>query len=304
MSRAPKFLNFMQNLAPSKWVSQQIGMVDAPNLSSPTLDQGLSTRSMEAFDLNAIQDLSEDVKARSVILVQDAFSSYYDADLVLAFIDVLTRLDVRVYVAPFLPNGKPMHIKGFMDRFKAVAQTNTEALKSMEETGVPLVGLEPSMALTYREEYPEILGQNQKVTVHLAQEWLSSYLRNKKDLKAKVLHPEMTQQVFSLFGHCTEKTSAAASQRQWKEAFEHFGLHLELQSTGCCGMAGTYGHETLHVEESKALFEMSWKPKLESAIEKGQQVLATGFSCRCQTKRYGGFKPQHPIQVLQLATRP
>jgi Fe-S oxidoreductase len=69
-------------------------------------------------------------------------------------------------------------------------------------------------------------------------------------------------------------------------------------------MAGTYGHETMHLEESKGIFDMSWKPKLESAKEKQQTVLATGFSCRCQTKRFAGFKPQHPVQALLKALSP
>jgi Fe-S oxidoreductase len=250
--------------------------------------------------------LEDDIKSRSVVLVQDAFTSYFESELVIAVVDLLKTIGVRVYVAPFMPNGKPMHIKGFMGAFRKVAEANTNFLKSVEQTGLPLVSIEPSMTLTFREEYVELLGKDKEVPVQLLQEWLSVHLsrESKKDWQQFLMRTESRDQVFTLFGHCTEKTSAAGSQNQWKEIFAQFGLHMELTQTGCCGMAGTYGHETLHLEESKGIFEMSWKPKLEAAKERQQTVLATGFSCRCQTKRFAGFKPEHPAQALLKALTP
>lgn len=304
LSRTAPLVNAVQNFAPAKWISQKVGMVDAPDMSSPTLSQALATRNMAPFDLRKMSGLDKTIKQRSVVIVQDAFTSYYDASVVTAVIDVLTRLQFRVYVAPFMPNGKPMHIKGFMEGFTRVAQANFDFLQSVADTEIPLVGIEPSMALTYREEYPDVLGKTSRVDVKLLQEWLAPTLRCRENLSSAVLSQNHKNKVYSLFGHCTEKTSAAASQREWKDIFSQLGLHLELVATGCCGMAGTYGHETQHVDESKALFNMSWKPKLEKATEQEHVVLATGFSCRCQTKRYGGFKPLHPMEVLLEAMSP
>ena len=304
-SSLAKPINFFQGLALSKWAMKKVGMVDSPMFSTLSLEQGLASRHMEPFDLAQMKDLDEATRARSVVLVQDAFTTYFESELVMAVVDLLRVLGIRVYVAPFMPNGKPMHIKGFLNAFKKVAQENTTLLQSIKTTGIPLIGIEPSMALTYREEYVEMLGQDQQVPVLLIQEWLSAYLsQQQKSWSEIVLRTDVAQQVFTLFGHCTERTSVAGSQRQWKEIFAQFGLHLELTETGCCGMAGTYGHETMHLEESKGIFDMSWKGHLETAKAKDQCVLATGFSCRCQTKRFAGFKPQHPAQALLKALSP
>jgi Fe-S oxidoreductase len=307
LSTMGRIVNVVQSFPPLKFVVKKIGMVHAPQLSVPSLKVGLASRHLETFDLKAINALDEVVKARSIILVQDAFSSYYDAELVLSTIDLLTAIGVRVYVAPYHPNGKPMHIKGFLGDFEKVARRNVEYLKGLEKTGLPLVGIEPSIALTYREEYPEHLGNQGKVKVQLLQEWLSTYLstsRAQEDLTHRVLRKEMTEITYRLFGHCTEKTSFPASQSMWKEIFHRFGLHLELQATGCCGMAGTFGHETEHFEESKGLYHLSWKPKLIEARSRKEVVLATGYSCRCQVKRFEGETLRHPAKLLQTALCP
>ncbi len=63
-------------------------------------------------------------------------------------------------------------------------------------------------------------------------------------------------------------------------------------------MAGTYGHESEHQRESKGLFDMSWR---EPARAHRDEMMATGYSCRCQTERFGGFRPPHPVEVLAQA---
>jgi Fe-S oxidoreductase len=69
-------------------------------------------------------------------------------------------------------------------------------------------------------------------------------------------------------------------------------------------MCGVFGHEREHVEESKGVFDMSWRPKLQAQERAPDVVCATGHSCRSQIERYGGFVPRHPIQVLAQAMRP
>ena len=67
-------------------------------------------------------------------------------------------------------------------------------------------------------------------------------------------------------------------------------------SVGCCGMAGTYGHEKTNLENSKGLFDLSWQPKLADLVP--EQILVTGFSCRSQVKRFTELKARHPVEAL------
>ncbi len=300
-----KFQNVIQNTFVVKSIVKKIGMVDAPNLSTISFQAGIESRDLPKFDLEIIQALSPEIKARSVIYIQDAFTSYYESQLALSVIDLLTQLGIRVYVAPFKPNGKPLHIKGYLDQFKSTAQQAHHELLKYHKTELPLIALEPSMALVYREEYKNLYPEA-PYRVNLLQEWLVGFLANcdKDTLNNKVINNEIAHKNWKLFGHCTEKTSIPASQRQWRDIYTLFNLNLELVRTGCCGMAGTFGHETNHLEESKGIYEMSWEPKIQEAQEKQEGILATGFSCRSQTKRFSKLKVKHPAQILLESFKP
>ncbi len=67
-------------------------------------------------------------------------------------------------------------------------------------------------------------------------------------------------------------------------------------NVGCCGMAGTYGHESKNLENSLGIYELSWHPQLQKLPR--QRCLATGFSCRSQVKRAEGNGMRHPLQAL------
>ena len=83
--------------------------------------------------------------------------------------------------------------------------------------------------------------------------------------------------------------------------FRAFGLELQPQATGCCGMCGVYGHEAAHYAESRGVFELSWAPRLAKEAAAQRSALAAGHSCRSQVKRFAGFVPRHPMEALRDA---
>ena len=163
----------------------------------------------------------------------------------------------------------------------------------LASTGMPLVGIEPSIILTYRDEYPAILKKDKvNFSVLLPQEFMEQDLQRLRE------HAPESRRAFRLLGHCMEKTGALLSQKQWISVFEGLGQELKVLETGCCGMAGTYGHETSHLAESRGIYKMSWGKRVAEVPEKQQRLLVTGFSCRSQLERFEGFRPLHPIQAL------
>ena len=154
------------------------------------------------------------------------------------------------------------------------------------------------MVLTYREEYPQVMGSRPRdlgFKVSLIQEWL--------DGQVDALRPHAlssSEELFVLYGHCTEKTSVAGGGGMWRRIFSSLGMDLEERVTGCCGMCGVYGHEARHQSESKALFDMSWRPRLRNE-NPGSQVMATGFSCRSQIHRIDGTVVEHPASTILRA---
>ena len=280
----------------SMLLKEQIGLRDLPEYSPEPVRRRLLNSAAPAFDLDGLILRTPEELEQSVILLQDAFTSFYESQLVLEFYELLCHLGYTVYVAPFHPNGKPLHVKGFLDKFQKVAEKNTKWLIHVARSGIPMVGLDPSVVLTYRDEYLKILGENElPFEVLLPQELLvkSSEKFREFAVSAKSNLPE-----YQLLGHCTEKTQVQLSQEQWQEVFKVFGLSLQLIPVGCCGMAGTYGHETEHFEESRGIYNLSWKNKIPADQFLRQNILATGFSCRSQVKRFEGFRPLHPLQAL------
>ena len=192
---------------------------------------------------------------------------------------------------PFKPNGKAQHVKGFLNEFKTTAKNAAEFLNSLSEINAPLVGLDASLVMCYRDEYVSILKENRgDFKVELAHEWLQT--QNFK----QVTLATTTSSPFKLLSHCTETTAMPNASKVWQTIFADLNLQLETTSTGCCGMAGTYGHEKQNQENSRALYEMSWQPIISS--NEPETILATGFSCRSQVKRYEKFKPKHPLQLI------
>jgi Fe-S oxidoreductase len=155
------------------------------------------------------------------------------------------------------------------------------------------VGVEPAVTLTYRDEYPHELGEL-PFRVQLLQEYLAT-LGDEMATRAKAAGSGAP---FRLFGHCTERTFEPKSQELWKSVFESLGAPLSLEQTGCCGMCGVFGHEAEHYDESRGVFEMSWKKQLPEGTADSSHVLATGHSCRSQVKRFAGFVPKHPAEAL------
>lgn len=296
MVKMPRLANVLINNPLSKvMLKATLGMVDSPSLSVPTLSERVRQNPLTAqamsYDLQQLSNIETTKRENYVLVVQDPFTSFYDADVVEALLTTIKKLGYEPVLLPFKPNGKPAHVKGFLDKFAALAKDASDFFSQLSALGYPLVGVDPSLVLCYRDEYMSVLGKARgEFNVMLFQEWLTPQL--------KVLntgtHSDETE--YQLYAHCSEKTAVASTHSDWQKIFKALGLSLTAKNVGCCGMAGTYGHEQQNLENSIALYGMSWQEKIASA--QSTQVLATGYSCRSQVKRLDGFKPLHPVQVL------
>ena len=260
-------------------------MLDSPLISRYDLQATLTRCNVVVASVPALRELTAAQRQRSVVLVQDAFTRYFETPLLASFIELAHQLGYRIFLAPYSANGKPLHVQGFLGAFARAAIRNASQLKALADCEVPLVGLDPAMTLVYRQEYQKVPGLNGCPKVLLPQEWLFDVLPEKS-------HP--APQTFRLLAHCTEKTNVPASTSQWEAVFARLGLKLVTEATGCCGMSGTYGHEARNQDTSRTIFEQSWAGKLDKAGE----ALATGYSCRSQVKRLASKQLRHPLEVV------
>jgi FAD/FMN-containing dehydrogenase/Fe-S oxidoreductase len=275
-----------------------VGLVDTPLLSSPTYPSRLAKAGVQVLTQIEPAALRARDLSHVVFILPDAITSFYEAGTFVDCVLFFKHIGYEPIVAPFIENGKGQHVKGFLQAFRQTASRAARQLHALSSLGRPMIGIDPAITLTYREEYRTYL-DHQEVDVWLAQEWLANELPH----RASPL-PQLARAEVALLGHCGEITSMPASGRQWQAVYKAFGLDLEIVKAGCCGMAGAFGHEAMHYEESKGIYEQSWKPKL-SAASPVRQFVATGASCRSQVQRFEGVDLAHPLQFLsRLLTQP
>jgi len=257
-------------------------IVDAPGFSRETVEAVLSARGIPT--LFGGEKLPED----SVVLVIDSFTGPYETNQVAAFANTLQALGFKVFATPMIRNGKALQVRGFKTAFDDVRRESVAYLNEIAAHGAPMVSMEPAVTNLLASEFSK---GDIKPGYHAQS--LDRFLFERLDRLTPIAGAD--QEPYKLFLHCTEKTSDPAAGGRWKAIFAALGLKLDVVSTGCCGMAGLFGHESEHLDMSKQLYGMSWEKPMREA---GDRALATGFSCRSQTKRLLGRKPRHPAELL------
>ncbi len=295
MAKAPKVFNFfLKQPLVQKLSEKTVGMTDLPLLSSPSLKQQLAGSKAVSVTLEMLESMSEEQRrtGRYLFIVQDPFTSYFDAKVVADFAALTEKLGFQPVLLPFSPNGKAQHIKGFLARFARTANKTADFLNRVARLGCPMAGVDPALVLCYRDEYKTVLPpEKQQFRVMLVHEFLAEYADSLPVNDVSVNTPP-----WYLFSHCTESTALPDSVKTWQNLFSRFGASLQSVSTGCCGMAGTYGHEMPNLARSKGIYQLSWAQPYQSLPS--ERCLTTGYSCRSQVKRMEGKVMLHPLQAL------
>lgn len=282
--RMPRLANAVTGLAPVRHLAERLfGLVDLPRFHVPG-----SHRVDNKKDL-----------AKTVILLEDLFTSSFDGGVVEAAEGLLTILGYRVQRIAPMANGKARQVRGFDAAFRAVARRLQARLARIASAGHPILSLDAATGLMFADEYRKATGGAPLPVVLGIEQFIAAEIEAGRALLPTTVLPAAR---FTLLIHCTEKAARPLTPKLWSGIFTAFGLDLETPASGCCGMAGMFGHEKEHKSLSESLFRMSWQPILDRAGVK--TVLATGFSCRCQTKRFHGARPRHPVEALleHLAT--
>ncbi|MBX4909821.1 MULTISPECIES: FAD-binding and (Fe-S)-binding domain-containing protein [Rhizobium] len=265
-----------------------VGLTSLPRLPQISLAKEAARLGVPLATAQTIEALSPGERQRSVVFVADSFTAYFDPDVALAAIVLARKSGFSPLLAASHVNGKALHVHGYLGRFADAAQRTAGYLQQLDDAGMTLVGLDPSMTLAFRSEYKGML----KAAVLLPQEWLAA------NLDRLAASPSVVKgNSFRLMPHCTERTNAPASVAQWQKIFESLGIDLQVAQTGCCGMAGTFGHEARNRPISERLYAMSWKPEVDAAGDT-DILMATGYSCRSQVKEIDAKRIPHPFQVI------
>ncbi|HKL07857.1 MAG TPA: 4Fe-4S dicluster domain-containing protein, partial [Bacteroidales bacterium] len=292
----PGLYNFlMGNRIFSSILLRMIGF--APQRSMPLLANQTLKRWMKSY----IQSLKPDNGYKSKIyLFNDEFTNYNDTDVGIKTVQLFNRLGYEVVIPKHIDSGRTYLSKGLLRKAKKIAIQNVNYLKNIITEDTPLLGIEPSAILTFRDEYPDLVGSKLKETaINLGKNALmvDEFLKLEID-KGNITKEQFTREKkhIKLHGHCQQKAVASTAGTLFLLSFPENYTTEEIPS-GCCGMAGSFGFEKEHYEVSMKIGEMILFPAVRSA---GKEILiaAPGTSCRHQIKDGTGRKAFHPLEIL------
>jgi FAD/FMN-containing dehydrogenase/Fe-S oxidoreductase len=229
-----------------------------------------------------------------VVLFVDTFNRYFEPENARAAMAVLTAAGYRVHAPVGLCCGRTFLSAGMIDEAKRQAQRMLDVLGAAAARGVPIVGLEPSCLFSLRDEYSVLLKGTETLARNsfLFEEFLAQR-------PGRLAFAETRREVL-LHGHCHQKAFDAMPAVN-KVLGMVPGLSVKTIETSCCGMAGSFGYETEHVEVSRSMAEMTLLPAVRNAPQ--ATVVADGTSCRHQIAEGAGREAIHVARLLESALK-
>jgi len=240
---------------------------------------------------------------KSIYLFVDEFTNYLDAQIAFDSYDLLTALNYKVLFVNHEESGRTFISKGFLEQAKEVATKNVASFKGKVSVETPLVGIEPSAILTFRDEYKRLV-DDKEAAIQIAKHTflIEEFLANEIKL-GNINSSQFTDasQTLKIHNHCHQK--ALSNQ---KVTFDILNLPKNYKPTiitsGCCGMAGSFGYEQEHYEVSMKVGEQTLFPSVRRAS--GDTIIvANGTSCRHQIKDGTQRVALHPVSVLLKAIK-
>ena len=238
---------------------------------------------------------------KKVYLFNDEFTNYLDTEIGIDAIQLLTSLNYKVEVIKHDESGRAMLSKGLLKAAKEGAEKNISIFKSLISENNPLIGIEPSAILTFKDEYLRLVDDKESAKSISQHTFLiEEFIQNEIEL-GNITSKQFTKasKTIKFHGHCHQK--ALANQ---KSSFDILNLPENYKVTiipsGCCGMAGSFGYEKEHYDVSMQIGEQTLFPTIRKTAE-DVTISANGTSCRHQIKDGTGRVAKHPITILKEA---
>ena len=243
---------------------------------------------------------------KTIYLFCDEFTNYNDAEIGIKAIKLLTALGYEVIIPKHEESGRTWLSKGLVRKAKIIANKNIELLGSIVTDAKPIIGLEPSAILTFRDEYPDLAtDENLTAAKSLAKNsfFIDEFLA--KEMASGIISKDnftQNNKHVLLHGHCQQKAVGSLADSVTVLSFPE-NYTVETIASGCCGMAGSFGYEKEHYEVSMNIGELVLFPKVRTHKDTCT-IAAPGTSCRHQIKDGTNTKALHTVEVLFEALVP
>ena len=237
---------------------------------------------------------------KRVYLFADEFTDYNDTPIGIKTIQLLQKLDYQVVIPKHVESGRTFLSKGLVKKAKFLAIKNINLLKDIVDENNPLIGIEPSAILTFRDEYLDLVPETMKLeaktlasNTFMIEEFLYQEMQ-----KGNISIDQFTKEKkeIKFHAHCYQKALASSAPTMKILSFPENYTAIEIKS-GCCGMAGSFGYEKEHYDLSKKVGELVLLPEVRKTPQ-SVLIAASGTSCRHQIKDQTEREASHPVEIL------
>ena len=231
----------------------------------------------------------------------DEFTNFYDTEIGKDTVIVLKRLGYNPTFIKHPESGRSFISKGFLKEAKVVANKNVSIFKDLITNKTPLIGIEPSAILTFRDEYIRLADDVNSAKIIAKNTFtIEEFLQNEFE-KGNIRTNQFTTEKKSIkiHGHCHQK-ALSSTQATFSILNIPENYSPTIMNTGCCGMAGSFGYEKEHYKISMQVGEDTLFPKIRNT-SKETEIIASGTSCRHQILDGTKRQAKHPITVLREA---
>ncbi len=247
---------------------------------------------------------TEEEKNKKIYLFADEFTNYNDAEIGIIAIKLFENLGYEVVIPNISESGRTYLSKGLIRKAKKIAEKNINILKDIITDETPLVGIEPSTILSFRDEYPDFFkdAKMKETARKIAKNSLMTDEFLAREMQAGNIKPEQftkENKHIKLHGHCQQKAIATTGPTKYVLSFPENYTVEEIPS-GCCGMAGSFGYEKEHYDLSMKIGETVLFPAVRET-PKEHIIAAPGTSCRHQIKDGTDRDAFHPVVILYEA---
>lgn len=286
---------FLKGKASSGLMKKVLGV--APERSLPALQK----TTLKKWLKKNPQFLSATGKNKgSLFLFIDEFTNLNDTHIGITAVKLLNKLGYNINILNHEESGRAAISKGLLPMAKKFAQANVKTFAEVVSEDIPLVGIEPSAILGFRDEYPRLVDE---VWVNRARQ-LSQHVFTMEEFLAKEIKAgNITPDAFTrekkhikLHGHCHQKALSSVDPGVKLLSFPE-NYSVEVIPSGCCGMAGSFGYEKEHYALSMQVGEMVLFPAVRQAGEE-TLIAAAGTSCRHQISDGTTKAARHPVEIL------
>ncbi|OQP49694.1 FAD-binding and (Fe-S)-binding domain-containing protein [Niastella populi] len=241
--------------------------------------------------------------ARRVYLFNDEFTNYNDTEIGIKAIQLLGKLGYEVVIPKHIESGRTWLSKGLLRKAKEIVNKNIALLHPLINEETPLIGIEPSAILTFRDEYIDLATDEQleaarQLSKHVFtfEEFIAREIE-----KGAIRKEQFTteKKVIQLHGHCQQK-ALSSTTHSVKIMTLPVNYSVQTIPSGCCGMAGSFGFEKEHYDLSMKIGELVLFPTVRKQPE-DVIIAAAGTSCRHQVKDGTGKHALHPVEILYNA---